>query len=223
MTIALVVHAGAPSGDAVSATTAGIDTTGASLLIICGSFIGTSATVSDSVGGNSNTWTPLTGTLTGGRSEQLFYCASPTVGSGHTFTVTGSFPAICVVAFSNTAASPFDQESNNFGGQPGSITPSEDNEVLVTGLGHSDATSQSIDQSFIITDDIANGGFSVGAAMAYLIETTATAKNPTWTPSNNGRVSMATFKAGTGGGGGTPPIGAFCINTNKNQGTPRAA
>lgn len=198
MAFSLISHAGSATG-----VTSGIDTTGANLIIINDSFFGGSSTPTDSKG---NIWTGLTGQGVGGRAVRLYYCYNPTVGSGHTFTSTAAFSSIQVQAWSGSAASPFDQENGGVGVlQPGSITPTEDNELLVVGLSHSDGTvTQSINGGFTIPpgNDIANSG-NDGGAMAYLVQTSAAAANPAWSPGTNARTVIASFKAGAGGGGGT--------------------
>src|SRR5204863_2222713 len=81
--------------------------------------------------------------------------------------------------------------------QPGSVTPSQDNEVLVTGYGgDTNATTATIDSGFTVSDTFAYvGGSNMGGSAAYLIETTAGAKNPTWSAGVNGPAIIATFKA----------------------------
>lgn len=189
-------------------TTTGIDTSGADLIVGAVAWFGSTADFSDLVGGNSNTWTPLTPIGGGGGTGiQLFYCHNPTVGSGHTFTTTSAFAAIAVIAVSGSAASPFDQESGASGvSQPGSITPSFDNEILITALVNSDAGTQTVDSGFTIEDQIGNNaaGNNVAAALAYIIETSLAAKNPSWSPASNGKVVMAAFKASAVAGSSAP-------------------
>lgn len=98
---ALVVTATAQSKTSPT-TTSGINTTGASLIIVgaaCAS--GQSYTVTDN---KSNTYTGRT-VYTGGSvtEAQLFYCINPTVGSGHTFSLSAggnTIATIVVFAFS---------------------------------------------------------------------------------------------------------------------------
>ncbi len=218
MAFSLVAHSGAASVSGAAVTTSGIDTSGADLIVVAISQLGIGGTLTDS---KSNTWTALTAQGGAGftRAGQLFYCASPTVGSGHTFTFTcggsGFFCGICVEAFSGVdTGTPFDAESGAAGGvpQPGSITPAGANELFVAGLEHGDATSESVDSGFTITDDIPNAGNAIGCSMSYLIETTATAQNPTWSPANSPRPTMAAFVAAAGGGGGGVAVGADALH-----------
>lgn len=189
--ISFLDSVGATNGVNGPHTTAAIDTTGADLIVLAVAFGDTTtATVSDSKG---NTWTSLTDRLGEGPfldvRVQLHYCISPTVGSGHTFTASAgtNYASIAAAAFS-LAAGGFDAETgagSGVGGdttmQPGSLTPSSADALLVTACGYIGAATATINSSFTEVEDIDNtgvGGFSV--ALAYKIQTTATAENPTW-------------------------------------------
>lgn len=177
--------------------TSAIDTTGANLLVIAVSTFKSNTSVSDN---KSNTWTPLTRWPSSGGGDnwiRLFYCHGGTVGTGHTFSVTsGDAPSLAVYAFSNIAASPFDQEngSHNLGSQTtistGSITPSQANTVLISALCtySNDFSTATIDNGFTFTDS-ARDVFNMTVAIAYKIVTSASATNVTWT-----------YPAGVGGG-----------------------
>lgn len=201
-------------------TSAGIDTTGANLITISlGWYSGVTAnpTVSDI---NGNLYTPCTKISDSTPfSEQLFYVYAPTVGPGHTFAVSGSIiaAAMLVSAWSGAASSPLDQQSQGSHSgtsgtvQPGSITPSQNDELLITGLmvGNPGGVEVvSINGGFSITDTVAfSGSVNEGGSMAYLVQTTATAANPTWDDGNPGGstlgllAAIASFKSG----GGPPP------------------
>jgi len=217
MAYSLVVNTG-KSGSVDSTTTDAIDTTGANLIVIgIGWYTGTTANtvLSDS---KSNTWTALTAVSATSNSKiRLFYCFNPTVGSGHTFTSAGTatYAAVLVQAFSGSVASPFDQENGaagdgNVTAITGSVTPSENNELLVTAVGClEDGSSYTANSGFTITDQVPKGGTTVAGAMAYKIQTTLAAANVTWnwTGTSNSSSAIATFKAATGGGGGgTIPV-----------------
>jgi hypothetical protein len=195
-------------------TTAGIDTTGATLIVLFVHQDTAAQGVSDSKG---NTWTSLT-SQTGGVSGtnntgRLWYCVNPTVGSGHTFSAAVAYGAIAALALAGNAAVPFDQENGSgstssvTSRQPGSITPSEDDCIVVAGTGIGGSNSNhAIDGGFTIAGDL-NGisGTQYGGFIAYLIQTSATAANPTssWTTSNVSASVIASFKAAAGGGGGS--------------------
>jgi hypothetical protein len=136
----------------------------------------------------SNTWIPLV-EYGGGPRIRLFYCLGPTVGSGHTFTGTasGGFPSVSVLALSGVlAASAFDAENGAAAVQPGSVTPSEDNEILITSLSFYPSNTVSINSGFTISNQVDfSNGVNMGLAMAYKIQTSAGAENPTWSPSSS--------------------------------------
>lgn len=208
MAFALIASVNA-GGDSSTCTTGSIDTTGANLIVVyvAGYEPGGGITLTDS---KSNSWTALTKSdAAGGINGQLYYCYNGTVGSGHTFTGTNSYPNLSVMAFSGAATSPYSAESGASGSagtiQPGNITPAEDNMLLVCGCSQgSTITGMTIDGGFTeASADAAGSAFRV--AGAYLIQTTAAAANPTWTINSGGYgnvARMATFKAAAGGGGG---------------------
>jgi hypothetical protein len=189
----LVANTSAGSVGGGDITTSGIDTSGANLLVVYVSWYpGATANVavSDSKG---NTWIPLTAIQSspGGPTKgQLFYCVPTSVGSAHTFTSAGigTFSSIFVQAFSGMNASPFDVE-NGTGQtftsstiQPGSVTPSSNNSVIITGWGCSqDYTNLTIDLDWTLTDKIsAVGGNHLAGGIAYKLLPVLAATNPTW-------------------------------------------
>ena len=203
MAIAHIVSTSAGGTASSTVTSSAVDTTGANLIVVAVSVFGTnSVTVSDS---KSNTpYTALTARTQATQSLRMYYFLAPSVGSGHTFTASGTsiFPTISVSAFSGVAtSSALDQESGTTsasGGttfQPGSITPSQDNCLLVTGVCSSGNT-HSINGSFNATSTNEAAGQHVGGGIAYKIQTTAGAENPTWTwVTSTGRAAgMASFK-----------------------------
>ena len=209
MAYSFIVSAGA-GGTASTVTTGAVTTTGANLIVIGVTFDTTAARIiSDS---KSNTWTPLTATTSLSAGAQLYYCYAPTVGTSHTFSNTGTnnYSTLFMMAFSGALTSPFDVENGATGSTgttlaTGSVTPSVDNELLVTFFGFNLAgTPISIDNSF--NQDTAAVDFSAanhyGGGMAYKVQTTATAVNPTWTRTNSGLIMsarIATFKAAASG------------------------
>ncbi len=218
MAYSLIAHTAKQSPDSNGFTTSAINTTGADLIVLwLLSYNGVARpTISDLVGGNSNTWTALTdrgnGSLTRGT---FFYCVPTHVGSGHTFTVGGSgnFSSIYVEAWSGCLTSgPFDQQNggSNSGTtvQPGSVTPGSANELVVTGCGNYDVpggspSPPSADSGFSVSDSFLTTANSMSGGMAYLVQTTATAENPTWTFAQAAAqlAAIATFKPAGGGGG----------------------
>ncbi len=212
MAIALVANTGAGSTDASNVTTSSINTTGANLIVVgVAGYTLFSATVTDS---KSNTWTALTARSGGVTRSRLWYCSNPTVGSGHTFTVSsgGATPALCVAAFSGAkATSPYEAESGatfvTTGPiQPGSITPAENGELLVASLSRAVNELPTINGGFTITNHVAYlASNHYGCDVAYLIQTSAAAANPTWTAyCYYDSAAMACFKAAASGFYGRP-------------------
>lgn len=204
MTIAPIAHtsvAGSSGG-----TTASVDTTGANLITIhvaWASVLG-GVSVADNKG---NSFPPRTQHSDGSVASQIFEAVAPTVGSGHTFSITGAgvFLAAQVCAWSGAAASPFDVENGSSGSgtslQTGNVTPSEDKELLFSGvvIDINGSNTYAIDSGFVVSDE---NDYTVasneGGAAAYLIETSAAAKNPTWSwagGSGGAAASIATYKA----------------------------
>lgn len=195
-------------GDA-GGTTSPIVTTGANFItvgLVCfcaGDPVGGDLTDSK---GNSYSVLTVSRDVSGNFMSVIFYVANPTVGSGHTFSFTtgGTYASFYASAFSGVkTSSPFDQQNqgNSIGTtvQPGSITPSENNELVVT-VGQVDAnagTTPTINSSYIVTD--ANSGINsqgVGGGFAYIVQTSAAATNPTWTLGGvAGSAAIASFKA----------------------------
>lgn len=207
--IASAISAGGANGS----TTGAIDTTGADFIaLVVTSYVASgAATVSDSKG---NTWSARTYYTGSVVAAQIFYCQAPTVGSGHTFTCSGTstFSTIAVEAFSGSTASPYDTESGAGNAssastiQPGSITPSENNCLIISGTGWNSSGSTTVDGGFSETGELSpGGGNNFGTVMSYLIQTSAAAANPTVTFSpayDYAATAIASFKAAAGGGGG---------------------
>lgn len=211
MSYALIGSGTTKGGNASGVTTNTYDTTGAVILVAVVAYdaAGTGNTMADN---KSNTWTALTA-QTGFDAAvrvRIFWCNPTSVGSGHTFSYTGTnvYAAITVFAFSGPAISALDVQNGAGNGsatltlQTGSVTPNLANELLVTGLGYEGPTNVAvtINQSFSTPLQTASvGGSSYGVAGSYLIETTATAKNPTWTLDTAAAAmaaAIATFTAG---------------------------
>lgn len=227
MAIALVVHAaqGSPDTNGFVMSTlddrsTAIDTTGVNLLVVVLMDSDGTSVITDNKG--NSPYATAVGQLGGFASNfnTIFYFKSPSVGTGHTFTVTGTAksPSIAMAGFSGVdTTSPLDQHtsaSSNFGSsaQPGSITPGSANQLVVSGVTYQDTgNTLSIDLSFIIADQLVQQNSAhLGGGLAYIIQTTATAVNPTWSEAvgNIVSVTIASFKAGSSGVTGTAALTA---------------
>lgn len=229
MAIAVVAHGAFKNAgsDSNGFTSTSLNTTGATLLVVgLAETDGGTGTISDS---KANTWHQLTvNNEVSANQSTIWYAfdksgSALVVGSGHTVTVTatGDFPGLTVIALSGTdTTAPFDLQSGHaIGGaatsvQPGSLTPSAANCIVITVYSTDDTTGTAINSGFTKADTLATGSFGeTGTALGYIIQTTATAVNPTWSETNASGLtaSMASFKAAAGGGGSrglflTPPV-----------------
>lgn len=205
--MALIANVEFSSGN--TGTSGAIDTTGATLLVMWCSWQQPQAiTVSDS---KSNTWTPRTQRTARNPYGQLFYAGDAgvlSVGSGHTFTVTGSgiFVGCCIAAFDATLTTgvyDIENTNNTSAGtslNTGSVTPTNDNAVVIANAAHNGGGSVTIDGGFTIPGQVPTAtGFA--SVMAYLIQTSKTAANPTFSSMSAAITTEITVFNGTGGGG----------------------
>lgn len=210
MAYSLIANTAKGSVLGAAVTTNAINTTGAQLLLVGVGYYYPSGNpaIGDS---KSNTWFPLGAQAAGASGEgvQTFYAVNPIVGSGHTFTnSTANFSSVAVSAWG--AVTPVhDQESGNnvvlaTSVAAGSVTPSENDELVLAVLCVRDLGSTgdtvSINGGFTISDQIPGlGANRLSVGMAYLVQTTAAAANPTWSWTNSDSASavIETFTLGT--------------------------
>lgn len=211
MPFALVAQAKGFGNDTYS--TGSIDTSPADLLVLTFADVFDDAsppTPSDTYG---NTWLEARDQSPFGQASRIFYAENPTVGTGHTATLTGTdqFGSGQLSAFSGAATSSvLDQTNENlsFGSasvQPGSVTPGEDGELIVVHFTFDVGTGgmPTADSGFVspMYGDVGIGGTYLGSGVSYLIQTAAGAVNPTLTRvsgSSNNYATIATFKADAG-------------------------
>lgn len=200
----------AKQGSSTGGVTTAIDTTGCDLLVanVFWSNGGNpSPTVSDSKG---NTWTPATKYNASDAGNRFHYSKPTSVGASHTFEVAGTFTfgGIIVLGFSGVkVSSPLDgtNGANSASASSlatGSLTPSEDNCLLIYGC----TTAGSINSVDVGTlQETAAGISSVtyGGGVGYEIQTTATARNPSFSASvtNQMAASILSFKSEPAAGG----------------------
>lgn len=197
-------------------TSSSFDSTGAdTLFLVFGAIDADPNSISDSKG---NTWTLVVDHDNGGSGFKTYLYRSDTpatVGSGHTVTITNTtaFIAFSLEGMAGGKTTGIVDQTNSgegiFGSsvQPGSITPSEDNTVVITGCTTTnDGSISSIDGGFTLSNSVAPGGTNVTSGVSYLIQTSAAAANPTWTLSGTvtrENAVIASFKAAASGGGVT--------------------
>lgn len=181
-----------------SVTTAAIDTSPCDFIALFVSYysasLGTTPpTVSDT---KSNSYTAGTVyRVLGGIAVCGYRCEAPAVGSGHTFTASGAdlFGGIAAVAMSGMASTSYDQETGaaSTGGttrQPGSLTPSQANSVLIAALAYNDNSGGSLGIDSGFTEIVAlppRSGEVEGLYVYAKTLTSASAQNPTVTSSAN--------------------------------------
>lgn len=184
-------------------TTTAIDTTGATGLII-GLWWNRSSPfngrLSDS---KANAFSSTTLQHSGAGNVQLFYVAAPTVGSGHTFTTLENFAGIGILALNGTANPISDKQSGavsvtGFGNlQPGSITPSFNNSIIVSAFTDFNGPVPTFPAGYTVL--AANPTATAeGGGMCFKIQTSLAAENPLWTAAgstSNECVVIANFLA----------------------------
>lgn len=191
-------------------STSAINTTGSSALFAFISWLnifGDNPTLTDS---KSNTWTLVQTKSQSSWSIKLYACYSPTVGSGHTFTVsTGSGfqnAVIAIEAWSGSAASPADASGSNVisnsTGVPSAavFTPTQNNELILTAVvPNNSITVNSIDSGFTFTTNFTGAAPAIGICIAYLIQGIAASVNPLFTFSSSMQTPaiINSFKVGS--------------------------
>lgn len=192
MAFSLVASTTKSSTDANPTTTSSIDTTGADFLLVVGvwgSVFGGAWALTDS---KSNTWSTCTTRTASDQNVRIAYCVPSSVGTGHTFSFGSGFGyfAISVSAWSGANASPFGAEGAGSSGStfpgytmtPGSVTPTEDNCLVIAGVNSSNsAATYTIDSGYTELMDSSGSGNARANKSAYLIQGTAAAVNPTLT------------------------------------------
>ncbi len=212
MAFALIASAAATSDGAdytVTVPFTPIDTTGADFGVLHLGYWDQAVGTPTIVDNQGNTWIPLNEYTrhnpATGQDSRLYYCANPTVGPGHTLyaSAVDLYGSLCVSFFSGSVlVSPFDQQNGASDDtnaptlQPGPVTPSQDGELIFTGLT-ADGGSPAIGSGFSTPIGVAPAGFSYGSNAAYLIQTAAAVSNPTWSSIFTGgsATSIATFKS----------------------------
>lgn len=208
MAITVGPHASAEFATASSGcTTSPINTTGVKLIVIHVVYYpvsGIGIAVSDS---QTNSYAGLTEQKATFVSSRLYYIVNPSTSASHTFTLSGTLAFGMITVETFYGASTFDQENGDFDNpgdtslNPGTINPSEDGEVIVTGYGGFAESSMAISSGFTITDTlyaVSNEAIS----MAYLIQTTAAGVNPLWqwSPAQASAATIASFRMASASG-----------------------
>lgn len=206
----LIASVSARSDDGGGFDSLPINTTGADLLVLILSSDG-SVALPSIVDSKGNTWIGCTERDEGTDLRcRIYYVRGGTVGSGHTFSANGpaKLASIAVLAFAGSVASPLDQQNGAAATsvsskQPGSVTPTQDGEVIIFG-----ASTQALGVSATVNSGMTLGpanvaennspspGMCRGVASAWLEQGAAAAINPAFAFSGatNVAVAIATFK-----------------------------
>lgn len=228
MTYSLVASTIATPGINGGDSPVGINTTSAGLIILPAGYynqVSDAVANTDSKGNNYTIAGSRTAGAINGASSVIYYNSAPIVGGGHTFNVTGSqsYPNFAALAYSGSASTPLDQTNGQLStSQPGSVTPSEDNELFITiaawniGL---DTSVPAIDSGFGIVQTANSGAANnVGMGSASKVQTSLGAENPSWSGINGNptlAIRIATFKAAAGGGSTIKTIDGLALASIK--------
>ena len=204
--VALISHTAAGcksqcgSNGSITVTTPAINTTGARMIAICSSEWTQQVPPTDSSG---NVYQKAISQNEDDDSNVgLWYALSPITSASQTFTQTGQSPALAVMAFSNVASGPDQQNTSDSYGQfltSGNVTPTNNNELIVSCLsGYPDGFSATVSPLTVVDSLPWNGGYSGSVATydAYRVQTTASTLQATWNMvngNNAGATTISTF------------------------------
>lgn len=201
----LIAHTQLVPSAITGGTTSAINCTGAKLITLAVNYYFVSSSpptlsVTDSSGNTYSTGYD-TGTAGGNDSRTLLlYAISPTVSSSMTFSLgsigglNGVYGSISAQCWNDSSGTPTFQAGNGARGgvvttiQPGSLTPSVNNSLIVTAFANDTAgtgLTPSIDSGFTnpFPDYVdASVGINIQGGTTYLLQSTAGAVNPTITP-----------------------------------------
>jgi hypothetical protein len=218
-TFTLLTHGAAVSSGARPT----VDSTGADLLVWGHTRRGGAGYVegfgagTDSLGNLMSSYTKLGPYNNGGDNATvvIYFLRGGTFGAGHTIYYGGGdgSGADFVAAWSGSAASPIDQSAGSASAgnvstiQPGSITPTMPNELVIALLSdqaYPTDRTHSVDGSMTQLDNIASPDYYYRGMVAYVIQTAAAAINPTFTATGTAKnlaAMIVSFKSTSSGGG----------------------
>lgn len=192
-------------GSASGGTSTDIDTSTANLIAITATYQESGGiTFTDNKGNNAcyaaHKLTPEVPALT--YNSIIIYCISPTVGSGHHFTLAGNFGAAQITAWKDNVGTPsFDKEGGTNGisspQSAGPKTPAANNSLIMSGaISCCSAGVPGVNSGMTLLDAAAFvGGVNYAYGGAYFLQGSAAAFNPQWTVtgSTGEGVTMAIF------------------------------
>jgi hypothetical protein len=213
--ITLISNAEAHATGTSTATTAAADITGAKLLTVVAciySLSAASVTIS-STSNASGAWTAGANFVTSNSNICIWHCPNPATSASETFSCNpngGGYPTIFAAWWAGAKLSaPRDQVSGDWAASGTtlivpSITPTENDELIVTGLSNNTTATATINAGFTIpsTGGSQNSNSYETGYWAYRIQTTAAAISPTWTATSGigpAAAAMQSFKMAAAG------------------------
>ena len=193
-----------------TATTAPINTVGATLLVAAVADVTSSSwALSDSLG---NTWVELPPYSAQSADVAIWYAwqgtGGPLATGADSVSFFGHLPAVTFLAFSGTptGADPLDQQTGGAGGTgygqspgAGSITPTAAGELIITGVASWQASAFAA-SGFTIAGSMpweeTGTAYNEGVGAAYTVQPVAAPINPTWqlAASGYGVAAVAAFR-----------------------------
>lgn len=172
MSITLIGAASAAGGSVSS-----FDSTGAKLLVVGGSSINNALTLTDN---KSNSWLSLIAFTDASHWLYMWACLSPqSVGTGHSFTMGGSYSNIHVAAFDTDFG--VASITRAAGTSPGSIASFSQPRLFLTNMDYATAATPTIDSGFTVSSYRPYlVGYNLGGALGYKIQSSAGGENPAW-------------------------------------------
>lgn len=180
--------------------TAPVDMTGVNLIVFKCTYFGASdpTSITDSKG---NTYIKAATISANNMGVGVYYCYTTNVGSAMTFEIQGTDVNAYVTGFGGTVGSVYDKKSSSTATattlQPGSVTPSFNNEVVVSIFGSFNANAggaPTVNSGMTITNANAyNNTLQLSGGAAYIIQSAAASLNETW---NNNNAGTATNLSG---------------------------
>ena len=194
------------SGSTSTLTSPSFNGTGADLIVIVVTW--DNAPAANPVGADSagNTYSGINISSSTVPQVGILYTHNPTVTSSMTVGIAApaGFPSMEYYVYSGSVASGavLDVSSFNNAGatQPGSVTPSQNNSLLVTGVTDQSTATDSVDSGFAsaapgFQQAFFRSSLNFGGAASTLVQTTAAAINPTWTSGNGSTPTNSTIIA----------------------------
>lgn len=165
----IVNHAIVAGNGAAIVTTPAIDTTGANLLVVIGGTA--SATLNPISDSKGNAWQQAEQFSNSPISMAIEYCATPVVGSNHTFSWDSANGPLCVIALASApSANPYDWSESAAAASPGGFGPSNANCMVITAMSCEQAEPYTVDTGFtILATENYVSGVSNGLAIAWQI------------------------------------------------------